>query len=124
MFVSNLMALVFAGMVVFASLARGEDHRAGARGRAYAATTWLSATPGAPPVDAQAHARTLYVTVCTPAALPPVDVLLADLGGQVPDGVPVVVTAGSRSAGSVADSANHPGRTADGVVAAARTLRA
>ncbi len=123
LFVSNLLALVFAGMVVFAAIGAGPQ--AGGPRRAYAtvgvlfvavglllaasttgtvlvhlwtdrtsdaATTWLSATPGAQVVDVQAHSRTLYVAVRTPAGLPPVEGLLAALHGQVPDGVPVVVT--------------------------------
>ncbi|MFB7943336.1 DUF389 domain-containing protein [Kitasatospora phosalacinea] len=127
LFTSNLLALVFAGMVVFAAVG------AGARGtrRAYAALSvlfaavgvllaastagtvlvhlwtshtqaaaadWLAATPGAQVTDVQARSRTLYATVRTPGDLPPVDTLLTALHGQVPDGVPVVgVTTEGRS---------------------------
>jgi hypothetical protein len=56
-----------------------------------AATAWLSGTPGAQVIDVQAHSRTLYIAVRTPADLPPLDRLLADLGGKAPDGVPVAV---------------------------------
>ncbi|MEU3494853.1 DUF389 domain-containing protein [Kitasatospora cineracea] len=123
LFVSNLLALVFAGMVVFAAIGAGTADR-GPR-RAYAtvgvlfaavgvllaastagtvlvhlwtdrttaaATAWLSAVPGAQVVDVQAHSRTLSVLVRTPADLPPVGDLLDALRGQVPGGVPVVVT--------------------------------
>ncbi|RAJ46265.1 putative hydrophobic protein (TIGR00271 family) [Kitasatospora sp. SolWspMP-SS2h] len=123
LFVSNLLALVFAGMVVFAAIGTGTG--GGGPRRAYAtvgvlfaavgvllaasttgtvlvhlwtarttdaATAWLSATPGAQVVDVRAHARTLSVVVRTPAELPPVEALLDALRGQVPDGVPVVVT--------------------------------
>ncbi|MFI5527702.1 DUF389 domain-containing protein [Kitasatospora sp. NPDC051853] len=124
LFLSNLLALVFAGMVVFAALGRAEAGE-GPRRRGYltvgalfaavglllaastagtvlvhlwtartadAAADWLADTPQAQVVDTQAHWRTLYVTVRTPAPLPPLDRLLAALEGEVPDGVPVVVT--------------------------------
>ncbi|QKW21199.1 DUF389 domain-containing protein [Kitasatospora sp. NA04385] len=123
LFVSNLLALVFAGMVVFAAIGAGP--RAAGPRRAYAtvgvlfaavgvllaastagtvlvqlwtsrtsdaAAGWLAGTPGAQVVDVRAHSRTLSVLVRTPAELPPVESLLAALRGQVPDGVPVVVT--------------------------------
>ncbi|MGW2400189.1 DUF389 domain-containing protein [Kitasatospora sp. NPDC001664] len=124
LFLSNLLALVFAGMVVFAALG-GTEAGGGPRRRGYltvgalfaavglmlgastagtvlvhlwtartadAAAEWLADTPQAQVVDTQAHWRTLYVTVRTPDPLPPVDRLLASLDGEVPDGVPVVVT--------------------------------
>ncbi|MFJ4671471.1 DUF389 domain-containing protein [Kitasatospora purpeofusca] len=127
LFVSNLLALVFAGMVVFASLGYATGTRPdasrpargaylaigalfGAVGLLLAANTvgnvlvnmwtsrasdaadaWLAATPGASVISVQAQSRTLYIQVRSPVDLPPVDQLLADLTGQVPDGVPVVV---------------------------------
>jgi uncharacterized hydrophobic protein (TIGR00271 family) len=129
LFVSNLLALVFAGMVVYATLGRpaasgGPASRAprrafltlgalfGAVGLLLAASTtgtvlvhlwtnrasdaadaWLADVPGAAVIDVQARSRTLYIEVRSPQDLPPVDGLLADLDGQVPDGVPVVVVA-------------------------------
>ncbi|WP_328958550.1 DUF389 domain-containing protein [Kitasatospora purpeofusca] len=127
LFVSNLLALVFAGMVVYAAL----GHTAPSAGRAPhalrrayltivtlfaavglvlaastagtvlvhlwtnrasdAAAAWLADVPGASVIGVQARSRTLYIQVRSPQDLPPVDRLLADLTGQVPDGVPVVV---------------------------------
>ncbi|MEU4078032.1 hypothetical protein DEJ45_05005 [Streptomyces venezuelae] len=55
------------------------------------ATEWLAASPGASVVDVSAQSRTLYIQARTPGDLPPVETLLADLEGQIPDGVPVVV---------------------------------
>ncbi|MGW4698848.1 DUF389 domain-containing protein [Streptomyces sp. NPDC004285] len=127
LFVSNLLALVFAGMVVFGGLGYAAADRGtetgGAR-RTYlalgllfgavglllaanttatilvqlwttrasnSATRWLAASPGASVVDVSAQSRTLYIQVRVPGDLPPVDTLLADLQGQIPEGVPVVV---------------------------------
>ncbi|MGW4898541.1 DUF389 domain-containing protein [Kitasatospora sp. NPDC004240] len=128
LFVSNLLALVVAGMMVFGGLGyagAGRHREAGSARRTYlalgllscavglllaantaamvlvqlwttratnAAAAWVAATPGASVVNVQAKSRTLYVQVRAPGDLPPVDSLLADLRGQVPDGVPVVVT--------------------------------
>ncbi|MCX5271038.1 DUF389 domain-containing protein [Streptomyces virginiae] len=130
LFVSNLLAMVFAGMVVFAVLgytrAAGRPERAGAPRRAYvmlgllftavmlplgantattvllnawtartwtAAESWLSKTPGAAVTGVDAQSRTFYIHVRSPGDLPPIDDLLHDLEGQLPDGVPVVVDA-------------------------------
>ncbi|MFF4874203.1 DUF389 domain-containing protein [Streptomyces sp. NPDC000961] len=127
LFVSNLLALVFAGMVVFGGLGYAKAHRlkeAGAVRRTYmtlgllfaavgvllvantaatvlvqmwttraasSTTKWLAASPGASVVNVSAQSRTLYIQVRTPGNLPPVEALLADLEGQIPDGVPVVI---------------------------------
>lgn len=129
LFLSNLFALVFAGMVVFAALGtRQTAQRHGLRPprRAYlmlgllftavllplaantvttvlldtwtsrtrsSAQRWLSHTPGASVTSVNSQSRTLYVHVRSPADLPPIKDLLADLEGQVPDGVPIVVDA-------------------------------
>lgn len=130
LFVSNLLAMVFAGMVVFAVLgytrAAGRPERAGAPRRAYvmlgllftavalplgantattvllnawtartwtAAESWLSNTPGAAVTGVDAQSRTFYIHVRSPGGLPPIDDLLHDLEGQLPDGVPIVVDA-------------------------------
>ncbi|WP_234437945.1 DUF389 domain-containing protein [Streptomyces sp. WM6368] len=130
LFVSNLLAMVFAGMVVFAALgytrAAGHPGRTGAPRRAYvmlgllfaavvlplgantaatlllnrwtsqtwsAAETWLAKTPGAAVTGVDAQSRTFYVHVRTPGDLPPIEDLLGDLEGQVPDGLPIVVDA-------------------------------
>ncbi|MFC8720686.1 DUF389 domain-containing protein [Kitasatospora sp. NPDC057198] len=123
LFVSNLLALFFAGMVVFAAIGMGTADRGPRRAyatlgvlfaavgvllagstagtvlvhlwtnrTAAAATAWLSGVPGAQVLDVRAQSRTLHVAVRTPAELPPVQDLLAALRGEVPDGVPVVVT--------------------------------
>ncbi|MEU6238892.1 DUF389 domain-containing protein [Kitasatospora sp. NPDC047058] len=128
LFVSNLLALVVAGMAVFGALGyAAADHprRTGSPRRTYVAlgllfaavglllaantagillvqlwttratntaSAWLATTPGASVVNVQAQSRTLYIQVRAPGDLPSVDSLLADLQGQVPDGVPVVVT--------------------------------
>ncbi|MFB7618178.1 DUF389 domain-containing protein [Kitasatospora sp. NPDC056181] len=128
LFVSNLLALVTAGMVVFGGLGyatAGRRREVGSTRRTYlavgllfaavglllaantaasvlvqlwttratnAASAWLAGTPGASVVNVQAQSRTLSVQVRAPGDLPPIESLLADLQGQVPDGVPVVVT--------------------------------
>ncbi|WP_030271596.1 DUF389 domain-containing protein [Streptomyces sp. NRRL B-24484] len=128
LFVSNLLALVVAGMVVFGALVHTTADRPAGKGsarRTYlalgllfgavglllaantaatvlvqlwttrtanAAADWLAAAPGAAVVNVQAHSRTLYVQVRAPGDLPPVESLLTALQGQVPDGLPVVVT--------------------------------
>ncbi|MFI0872839.1 DUF389 domain-containing protein [Streptomyces parvus] len=127
LFLSNLVALVFAGMVVFASL--GYTAAAGARTeragrRAYlmlgllflavllplaantvatvllnswtvrtkeAAERWLKESPGSTVTSVNARSRTLYVHVRGPGELPPIESLLSDLAGRIPDGVPIVV---------------------------------
>ncbi|MEU6101157.1 DUF389 domain-containing protein [Streptomyces flaveolus] len=127
LFLSNLFALVFAGMVVFAVL--GYTHTAGRRTRhrprrAYvmlgllfaavllplgantvatvllntwtvraksAAERWLTQSPGATVTSVDAQSRTLYIHVRSPGDLPPIDGLLSDLEGHIPDGIPIVV---------------------------------
>ncbi|MFK0017309.1 TIGR00341 family protein [Streptomyces sp. NPDC091027] len=127
LFVSNLLAMAFAGMVVFGGLVYATADRrqeTGAARRTYlalvllfgavgvllvantaatvlvqlwttratnSADEWLAASPGASVVNVSAQSRTLYIQVRTPGDLPPVEALLADLQGQIPDGVPVVV---------------------------------
>lgn len=127
LFLSNLLALVFAGMLVFAVLgytAPEPGRAATSPRRAYvmlallfaavslplaantattlllqlwttrvtsAAEAWLKGTPNASVTSVKAQSRTFYVHVRSPGNLPPVDKLLADLEGQIPDGIPVVV---------------------------------
>lgn len=129
LFVSNLFALVFAGIVVFASLgyAAEADNAAGRpagrtsaamallfvivlvpltantaatllinawTGRAKdAAERWLAVEPGASVTSVDAYSRTLHIHVRTPGELPPVQSLLDQLHGRIPDGIPVVVDA-------------------------------
>ncbi|MGM1077259.1 DUF389 domain-containing protein [Streptomyces sp. H28] len=129
LFVSNLFALVFAGIVVFASLGyAAEADKAAGRpagrtsaamallfvivlvpltantaatllintwtGRAKdAAERWLAAEPGASVTSVDAYSRTLHIHVRTPGELPPVQSLLDQLRGRIPDGIPVVVDA-------------------------------
>ncbi|WP_240124300.1 TIGR00341 family protein [Streptomyces sp. MUM 136J] len=129
LFVSNLFALVFGGMVVFAALAyRASTGRVAGRParRAYAgmallfivvfvplaanttltflintwtsraktaAEEWLADSPGAEVTSVDAKSQTLYINVRVPGELPPVQTLLDDLQGQIPNGIPVVVDA-------------------------------
>ncbi|MEU1494177.1 DUF389 domain-containing protein [Streptomyces sp. NPDC005776] len=129
LFLSNLLALVFAGMVVFAALGYTHDAQEGrqrAPRRAYvmlgllftavllplaantvatvlldtwaartrsSAERWLSRTPGAAVTSVDAQSRTLYVHVRGPGNLPPIEDLLHDLEGKIPNGLPVVVDA-------------------------------
>lgn len=58
-----------------------------------AAERWLAASPGAAVTGVDAQSRTFYVHVRSPGALPPIEDLLGDLEGQVPDGLPIVVDA-------------------------------
>jgi len=130
LFVSNLLALVLAGSLVFAVLGYGaEDGEAStpalSRRKAYltigvllvvigvplvgntvgaylvsewtartqsAAEQWVSAVQGASISGVDFQSSTLYIEVQTPDDIPPVDDLLADLDGQIPNGIPVVVT--------------------------------
>ncbi|MFE1842158.1 DUF389 domain-containing protein [Streptomyces sp. NPDC059515] len=142
LFASNLLALVIAGIVVFASLGyAAEADKAAGRpaGRTSAAMTllfvivlvpltantaatllinawtgrakdaaerWLAEEPGASVTSVDAYSRTLHIHVRTPGELPPVQSLLDQLHGQIPDGIPVVVDAseGRRiDAGNVGD---------------------
>src|SRR5690606_25504843 len=142
LFASNLLALVIAGIVVFASLGyAAEADKAAGRpagrtsaamallfvivlvpltantaatllinawtGRAKdAAERWLAEEPGASVTSVDAYSRTLHIHVRTPGELPPVQSLLDQLHGQIPDGIPVVVDAseGRRiDAGDVGD---------------------
>ncbi|MCH0543446.1 DUF389 domain-containing protein [Streptomyces sp. MUM 203J] len=56
-----------------------------------AATAWVRQVPGAEVTSVSVTERTIRVNVRTPSDLPPVDSLLADLNGQIPNGIPVVV---------------------------------
>ncbi|WP_103512317.1 TIGR00341 family protein [Streptomyces sp. SM13] len=142
LFVSNLFALVFGGIVVFASLgyAAEADKKAGRPARrTYAAMVllfavvfvpltantvatlllnvwtgrtrsvaqqWLADEPGASVTRVDATSRTMYIHVRIPGDLPPVESLLEQLEGRIPDGIPVVVDAsrGRRiEAGAVGD---------------------
>ncbi|MDT0329815.1 DUF389 domain-containing protein [Nocardiopsis lambiniae] len=127
LFLSNLLALVFAGMVVFAASGHGvppeaRDTRAGRRTRLVlgglfafvfallavnttvtvliavwthrveeAADRWVSERPNASVTRVYTVSRTMYVEVRVQEAPPPVDALLADLRGRVPDRLTVVV---------------------------------
>ncbi|MGW5876116.1 DUF389 domain-containing protein [Nocardiopsis terrae] len=140
LFLSNLLALVFAGMVVFAASGHGipreaRDARSGSRARlvlgllfsfvfvllaanttatllvevwthraGQAADRWVSEQPNASVTSVYTASRTLHVEVRVQEEPPPVDALLADLRGRVPDQLRVVVetTRGERvEAGSV-----------------------
>ncbi len=128
LFVSNFVALVLAGTLVFTSAgyaAEADQGRALSQRRAYLAiatllfvvlvplavntagtylvemwtgrvqTTadqWISQTPGAGIQDITVAPSTVYVNVQTPGDLPPTDELVNGLNGQIPDGVPIVVT--------------------------------
>jgi uncharacterized hydrophobic protein (TIGR00271 family) len=127
LFLSNFLALVLAGTLVFAVLVlksmEGETDRS--RRKAVialslllvvitvplatntignylvtlwdqrieeAADTWISAVPGASVEDVKFVSNRAFVRVQTPGDLPPVQDLLTMLDGQVPKGIPVVVT--------------------------------
>ena len=128
LFISNFVALVLAGTLVFTSAGYAAEagkekelsrRRAGlAIGillvvvlvpmaantvgtylidlwtqRAHAtAEGWIAAEPGASIKSVTVVSNRLYVNVQTPGDLPPTDELVTDLAGQVPNGIPVVVT--------------------------------
>jgi len=56
------------------------------------ADQWISQEPGARIESVTVASKTVYVNVQTPGGLPPTDELVADLDGQIPNGIPVVVT--------------------------------
>ncbi len=126
LFLSNLLALVLAGTVVYQVLGYGvvvtgpDKARRRARvtvgvlflvvvlplvantvstylisvwtGRVEAiASTWISSIPDASVTSVDTRSRTFYVQVRTTGDLPPMSELLAELDGQVPDGLRVVV---------------------------------
>lgn len=126
LFLSNLLALVLSGTLVFAMLGYSADGTTAARPTrrakitigalllliaipligntvaSYALTLWearvqsaaadwVKATPGATITGVEGISTTFYVHVRTPAELPPVEQLITDLEGEVPDGFRVVV---------------------------------
>jgi uncharacterized hydrophobic protein (TIGR00271 family) len=69
-----------------------------------AATTWISAVPDASITSVDNKSKTFYIHVVTSGDIPPLSPLLADLDGQIPKGLRVVVetTVGQRlDAGTV-----------------------
>ncbi len=56
------------------------------------AEQWIAQQPDASIVSVDVQSRTVVVVVQTPGALPPVSDLLHDLQGQIPNGIPVVVS--------------------------------
>jgi hypothetical protein len=56
------------------------------------ADAWLQQEPEASVSSVDLSGSDVVIEVQTPSTLPPVDSLLADLKGQVPDGVNVVIT--------------------------------
>ncbi|WP_017589621.1 DUF389 domain-containing protein [Nocardiopsis ganjiahuensis] len=134
LFLSNLLALVFAGMVVFAASGHGKprkerDRRSARKARLSlgvlfavvfvpliantaatvllavwanraeeAADRWISEQPNASVTDVTVASRTIHVEVRVQESPPPVDVLLGDLRGRIPDQFRVVVetTVGER----------------------------
>ncbi|HQR25498.1 MAG TPA: DUF389 domain-containing protein [Nocardioides sp.] len=127
LFLSNLLALVLSGTLVFAMLGYAEEaiqHSGRPSRRASitvgalllvvslplvgntlasyalsvwtgrvqsAASEWIDDTPGASITKVEGVATSFYVYVQTPQDLPPVDLLVADLEGSIPDGFEVVV---------------------------------
>ena len=55
------------------------------------ANQWIAQEPGASIESVTVVSNTIYVEVQTPGGLPPTAELLADLDGQIPNGIPVVV---------------------------------
>jgi uncharacterized hydrophobic protein (TIGR00271 family) len=126
LFLSNLVALVLAGTLVFTVLAYQDLGQAsGSRRKTYlslalvtvvvavpllantlgalylslltgrvetVAEEWLKDEPTASVSDVSITGADLVIQVQTPGDLPSTDTLLADLQGEVPDGVTVVVT--------------------------------
>ncbi len=128
LFVSNFVALVLAGTLVFTSAgyaAEAGQAKQLSRRRAYLAIAillvvvlvpmavntvgtylvdwwtqrvqstaeqWISQQPGASIESVTVASKTVYVNVQTPGGLPPTDELVADLDGQIPTGIAVVVT--------------------------------
>jgi uncharacterized hydrophobic protein (TIGR00271 family) len=127
LFLSNLVALVLAGTLVFTVLAFERDGVAstGSRRKTFlslaivtvviavpllantaativlsvltgrveqVADRWVADQPGAEVTSVTFSGSDIVVEVQTPQDLPPVDRLVADLRGAVPDGVGVVVT--------------------------------
>jgi uncharacterized hydrophobic protein (TIGR00271 family) len=128
LFLSNFVALVLAGALVFTSA--GYAVEAGqakqlSRRRAYlaigtllvvvlvpmgvntvgvylvdlwtqrvhsTADQWIAQQPGASIQSVTVESHTIYVNVQTPGGLPSTSQLVADLAGQIPNGIPVVVT--------------------------------
>ncbi|MFZ0323151.1 MAG: TIGR00341 family protein [Actinomycetes bacterium] len=128
LFLSNFVALVLAGTLVFTSA--GYAAEAGqteqlSRRRAYlaigtllfvvlvpmavntvgsylidlwtqrvqsAADQWIADQPGASVQSVTVVSQTIYVNVQTPGDVPPTDELVSALDGQIPNGIPVVVT--------------------------------
>lgn len=128
LFLSNILALVLAGTLVYTVLGytREATDRAGvSRRKTYltlsllfvlvavplvgntaatyllsvwttrvetAADAWISTVPGATIEGVDVVTTDVYIRVQTPNNLPPVDSLLTSLQGQIPDGIPVIVT--------------------------------
>ena len=126
LFVSNLLALVLAGTLVYTAIGLGGDTEPGlSRRKAYltigillvvvtvplianttatylinvwtnrvqtVATQWVSQVPGASISGVEVVSSEVYVNVQTTGDVPPVDELTSSLAGQIPDGIPVVVT--------------------------------
>ncbi len=56
------------------------------------ADQWIQEQPGARVTSVSVVDRSIYVHVQTPGGLPPLNELVSDLSGQIPNGIPVVVT--------------------------------
>jgi uncharacterized hydrophobic protein (TIGR00271 family) len=56
------------------------------------ATAWIGQESGARITSVTVHAKSVYIEVQTPGALPPTTELVSDLQGQIPNGIPVIVT--------------------------------
>lgn len=56
------------------------------------AEQWLEPVPGASVVSVDFESPDVRIQVQTPGDLPPVDELVADLEGQIPNGLPVIIT--------------------------------
>jgi uncharacterized membrane protein len=123
LFLSNLVALVLAGMFVFVVLGYPSELVAdGSRGKSRTYVTfvvlavvlgtalvlntafsvlvssweatiqragvrWLATVPGSSVDGVDLHSATFRLRVQTPGALPPTDLLLSSLAGEVPDGL-------------------------------------
>jgi uncharacterized hydrophobic protein (TIGR00271 family) len=128
LFVSNILALVLAGTLVYTVLGYTGVRPSGpqaSRRKAYltmsllfvlvavplagntaatyllslwttrveaAADAWISSVPGASVETVEVVSTDVYIRVQTPGDVPPVEDLITSLDGQIPNGIPVIVT--------------------------------
>ncbi|MEZ5185052.1 MAG: DUF389 domain-containing protein [Candidatus Nanopelagicales bacterium] len=125
LFLSNILALVLAGTLVYTVLGYTRKQAGVSRRKAYltisllfvlvavplvgntavtyllsvwttrvetTANEWISAVPGATVESVDVVTSDVYIHVQTPSDLPPVQDLMNSLEGEIPNGIPVIVT--------------------------------